>query len=322
MPGFITHYIFGREAYHRLMPSSLKRNLNRNRAAYGLGLQGPDFIFYYLPSYVLHGQALGSLAHTKDTQKFFTNLLESRNLFHKEEDLRVADAYLYGFLGHYTLDTICHPFVYGRTNYKGHSEKAYFSRHAYLETDIDTDLLAYKLSEKPSSFYSAQTITLTFHQKKIISSMLRYAFKHTYPWLHVTWLTMFIAIFSIQFGMLLLHDTSGKKKVLCRLTEKIFLGYPLFSPLIPSDELFFRSDPFNMQHKPWSNPWDESHVSTETFFDLYEKASVIYDRRLKKLHAFLTSTEDEVHREKLLEKFLADYGNLSLHSGLDANIPS
>ena len=53
MPGYVTHYIFGREVYHNLKNNSLKKNLYYNRAAYGLGLQGPDIFFYYLPSYVL-----------------------------------------------------------------------------------------------------------------------------------------------------------------------------------------------------------------------------------------------------------------------------
>lgn len=55
MPGYVTHYIFGREVYHNLKNNSLKKNLYYNRAAYGLGLQGPDIFFYYLPSYVLEG---------------------------------------------------------------------------------------------------------------------------------------------------------------------------------------------------------------------------------------------------------------------------
>lgn len=321
MPGFVTHYLFGRETYGKLSPSSLKKNLYYNRAAYGLGLQGPDCIFYYLPSYILHGKNLGSLAHTTDTQKFYLSLLESRTLFHSPKDQRIAEAYLFGFLGHYTLDTVCHPFIYGRTGYHGRGEKSYFSRHAYLETDIDTDLLAQKLHLTPSAFYGAETLTLSFRQKRVISTMLCYAYRHTYPNLHVSWLTMFFAIFSIQLGMFILHDDTGQKKVLFRWAEKHFLGFPLFSPLIPSDSLFFRTDPFNMQHKPWTNPWDPSQTSSESFFDLYEKAGDVYLRRIKKLAHYLYC-KDNVQAQKYLTDFLTDYGNNSLHSGLDASIPS
>ena len=161
MPGYVTHYIFGREVYHNLKNNSLKKNLYYNRAAYGLGLQGPDIFFYYLPSYVLEGHNIGALAHVRETSAFFQGLIESRNQFSSRTDLNIAEAYLIGFLGHYTLDTICHPYIYAMTHYKDKKEKAYFSRHAYLETDIDTALLDLKLHRQPCNFHTEDTIRLT-----------------------------------------------------------------------------------------------------------------------------------------------------------------
>ena len=158
MPGDVTHYIFGREVYHNLKNNSLKKNLYYNRAAYGLGLQGPDIFFYYLPSYVLEGHNIGALAHVRETSAFFQGLIESRNQFSSRTDLNIAEAYLIGFLGHYTLDTICHPYIYAMTHYKDKKENAYFSRHAYLETDIDTALLDLKLHRQPCNFHTEDTI--------------------------------------------------------------------------------------------------------------------------------------------------------------------
>ena len=63
MPGYVTHYIFGRDMYEKLNDPVLKNNLYKNRAVYALGHQGPDIFFYYLPAYVLHGHNLG--AHRK-----------------------------------------------------------------------------------------------------------------------------------------------------------------------------------------------------------------------------------------------------------------
>lgn len=41
MPGYVTHYIFGRDIYDHLKDSLLKQNLYINRAVYSLGQQGP-----------------------------------------------------------------------------------------------------------------------------------------------------------------------------------------------------------------------------------------------------------------------------------------
>ena len=132
MPGYVTHYIFGRDMYEKLNDPVLKNNLYKNRAVYALGHQGPDIFFYYLPAYVLHGHNLGDMAHTENTGAFYAALLESRSIFKKPEDLQIANAYLEGFLGHYILDSICHPFIYGRTHYKKNDSGFFFFNDFFL----------------------------------------------------------------------------------------------------------------------------------------------------------------------------------------------
>ena len=144
MPGFVTHYLFGEEIYHQLKCNFQKKNLFYNRSAYAFGLQGPDLFFYYLPSYALHRHNLGALAHTTEPRAFFHGLLESYGRLSSAADRGIAEAYISGFLGHYLLDTTCHPYIYAMTHYHDKKEKSYFSRHAYLETEIDTELLARK----------------------------------------------------------------------------------------------------------------------------------------------------------------------------------
>lgn len=321
MPGFVTHYIFGRETYHKLKLTQQKRNLYDNRAAYGLGLQGPDLFFYYLPSYVLHGHNIGALAHTSETNAFFRGLLQSYTSFSSKTDRDIAEAYLTGFLGHYLLDTTCHPYIYAASHYQGKA-KDYFSHHAYLEMDIDTALLDLKLHRKPCEFFMEQTFSLTRRQKRVIADMLYHAYHYAFPKLRVGKCTMWLSIYSIRLAMRLLRDHTGQKKVLLRLLEKHLLGYPIFSPLIVSDTLFFRTDPFNMRHALWHNPWDKTHSSRESFFDLYEKAMIRYLTMTEELHQLLHTTSGSPQHTALLRKFLTEYGNLSFHSGLDVSIPS
>ena len=110
MPGFVTHYLFGLDAYRQIHSESIRQNLHKNHSAFALGLQGPDIFFFYLPSYLLHGQNMGDLAHREKTQLFYSNLLKSRMLFEgNRRKQAIADAYITGFLGHYTLDCIVPP---------------------------------------------------------------------------------------------------------------------------------------------------------------------------------------------------------------------
>lgn len=320
MPGFVTHYLFGRDAYCRLSCEACKKNIFQNHAAYSLGQQGPDIFFYFLPSYCIHGHNIGALAHQAETNAFFRGLLKS--CANKSgRDREIASAYLAGFMGHYTLDTICHPYIYSLTHFDGRKND-YFSRHAYLETDIDTHLLMEKLHRTPSDFYGANTIALTFRQRRVIASMLYDAYRYAFPDLLLHKSMMYMGIFSIQMGLKILHDNTGQKKVLFRLIEKYILGYPVFSPLIPSTKLFFRTDPFNLRHAKWTNPWDQTLVSCESFFDLYEKAQTRYLSRMDKLSALLYKSLSDAQKETKLSELIADYGNLSFHSGLDVSIPT
>lgn len=320
MPGFVTHYLFGRDSYQKMPSGALKENILANHAAYTLGQQGPDIFFYFFPSYCIHGNNIGALAHCSETNAFFRGLLLSCHRFHGR-DLEIAIAYLTGFVGHYTLDTTCHPYIYARTGFVKRTGD-YFSRHAYLETDIDTQLLYLKLHRKPANFHCANTIALSPRQSRVVARMLYDAYHYAFPKLLFHTYMMRIAIFSMHVGLKLLHDNNGQKKVFFRFLEKHILGYPIFSPLVPSNTLRFRNDPFNFNRRKWKNPWDHSLVSDETFFDLYEKAGVRYGSRLKKLSRLFYEPASPAERKKQINDLFEDYGNLSFHSGLDCSIPS
>ena len=39
MPGFVTHYLFGLDAYRQIHSESIRQNLHKNHSAFALGLQ-------------------------------------------------------------------------------------------------------------------------------------------------------------------------------------------------------------------------------------------------------------------------------------------
>ena len=326
MPGFVTHYIFGREAFRDIRcvcprdTRILKRNLFTNHSVYSLGQQGPDLFFYYPLSYVPQGHNLGTLAHTRKTGAFFHGLMKCALSFADSCDRDIAESYLCGFLGHYILDTICHPYIYAMTHYteKCHS---YFYRHAYLETDIDTSLLSIKLQRMPFAFRPADTIFLSRKQKMVVAKLLQAAFCHAYPNLRINESTMLLAIASLRLAQRMLQDDTGQKKAMMRLAERLLPGYPVVSPLFPSNDLFFHTDPFNLRRARWKNPWDKKSSSQETFFELYDKAEAIYLSRLAELCAIFHSEWDPEERSSRIRAFLAEYGNRSFHSGLECSIP-
>jgi hypothetical protein len=315
MPGFTTHYLFGVDAYHHISSPQIRQNLKYNHSAYALGLQGPDLFFYYLPSYLMHRENIGALAHRKDTGAFFANLLGSRVLFSgKEHELAIADAYITGFLGHYTLDCAIHPYVYAFTGYTPHtppSNTEYFGQHAYFETEIDNELLLRKKQLLPSQFQQNATIHLTPLQHKVIVEMLVHAYRNTYPDILSSEVLLGGAPLWMKMGTRMLNDPSGQKKVLTRFIEKILLGRAFISPMLASDYYCFIQDPLNLTHRKWIHPW--THESrTSSFPELYRPALKHYLERIRRYDLMIQCgcPADAV------DGFLTEYGNLSFLSGL------
>lgn len=315
MPGFTTHYLFGADAYKRIGPGGFHDNLKHNHSAFALGLQGPDLFFYYLPSYLMHKQNIGALAHSHKTGEFFSHLLDSRRFFVKNpRALGIADAYITGFLGHYTLDCIVHPYVYAFTGYTPKtppSHTKYFGQHAYFETEIDTELLYQKKHLYPSQFHQNATIHLTRLQHRVIIRMLVYAYRSTFPGIAANDILLGGAPLWMKFGTRALRDPSGQKKVLARLIEKIFLGQAFLSPMVASDYYRFIEDPLNLSHKCWVHPWT-GETSTASFPELYRQAGVLYLKRIRQFSHLIQGHCEQTERDA----FLKEYGNRSFLSGL------
>ncbi|MCI8484210.1 MAG: zinc dependent phospholipase C family protein [Lachnospiraceae bacterium] len=321
MPGFTTHYLFGADTYKKLEKSPLKNAIQKQHNAYSLGLQGPDLFFYFLPSYIIHKNNIGSVAHTEKTGVFLHYLLNSRKLFSDPLEKQIAEAYIAGFLGHYTLDTRCHPYVYWKTEYQK-KDNRYYGIHMSLETDIDAELLQFYKHCPPSSFHPEASIRLSKKQLHTIALILHYVYAKTYPELNIHYLSIYASVRSIQLGIKFLQDPAGKKKRIIGRLEQLFLGYTLFSSMIPSDTLTIHIDPLNILRRSWKNPWDTSITSNDSFLDLIEQAQKDYFTLLADLNQLFTAAPSSKAEHTCRKKLLKALGNNSYHSGLDAGIPS
>lgn len=315
MPGFTTHYLFGQQAYLKLPVSDLKNTIQNYHRVYALGLQGPDIFFYHFSSFISKEKNPGSVAHTANTGEFLAQLLKGSLYFSSIQEQKIALTYALGFIGHYLLDTACHPYIYARSGY-GRITRGYMSHHLLLEADIDVSMLWFFQQRLPSEFHQSDTIALSHTQMRVISTLLHIAFKKTYPHLGITRQQIVQAILSMQKATRLLYDATGCKKAFVRRLESIFPGYPILSPLILSDTLLFHRDPCNTRHKRWQNPWNEASVSTNSFLDLFEKALGQYSTLLQDTADWFARDCSLRQKDKIIQNLLSILGSRSYHSGL------
>ena len=150
MPGFASHYLFGQQSLSHLKEDQEYHILSLHPHAYNLGLQGPDIFYYYLPAWLLYDHNAASLIHENSSLQFFIAMIDARNKLSSHSERIIADAYICGFLGHYTLDTYCHPYIFDRTHHYRHSRTTHsdnsqgkcivYRRPAYQITGKDTAL--------------------------------------------------------------------------------------------------------------------------------------------------------------------------------------
>ena len=146
MPANYAHYRFGKLALPSL-PAEARQCIGRFRRMYDIGLHGPDILFYYNPIMDTPVGQLGHSYHTYSGQAFFAQAAE-------QADSEAARVYLYGLLGPYCLDSVCHPYV-NRLVDIGEA------RHIALESQLERRLLEADGEPSPATFDMSRRLRLT-----------------------------------------------------------------------------------------------------------------------------------------------------------------
>ncbi len=107
MPGSYAHYKLGVLVFE-LLPSALREGIEEYRELYDIGLHGPDILFYNSPLIPNKVNKLGRETHYSDGEKVFKEAWENV-CAHDGNPMYMA--YIYGYLCHFALDSMCHGYV-------------------------------------------------------------------------------------------------------------------------------------------------------------------------------------------------------------------
>lgn len=317
MPGFITHFVFGKEGFKDVTEGKVKEAIRKYRHVYNIGLQGPD-IFFYFPGYVLISKKnLGTIMHRSEVNAFFSEML---NYMKKTTtiDREILTAYVAGFLGHQTLDSSTHPYIYFFTDYK-EGEKGYFARHAKYETDIDYYMSKERLKMHAYYFDMGASVKLNEREYKVIGNAMSEVCSKLYKVRANSYVYGLVAR-GFNKEISLFKDASGNKIRFVSRLEQIIMGHEHFTPLIiKKNHKLTSRDILNFKKQEWSNYWDSSIVSTRGFLELFEGAKKHYVDTIDAFERCLNvlNTAQEIDSlEKNKEEFLKKIGNKSYRTGL------
>lgn len=278
MPGLITHYVFGREAIKTLPKDSFKEIIRTERRAFYLGTQGPDLFSYrfYRLRHKNH-KNIGSYLHHHRTKRFFEEGLKVWNSIKEKQSQECFLAYLTGFLCHYVSDSICHPFVYARTEFDPkHPTSEYYGRHLALENRIDSYYAEHYLNQDYVSFRQDRIFDLAPTELAIIAEGLSKTLQNTLEDLEgANENTPEFIRRTIQMARLeskLLSDPSSKKKTVIEAVERAALGYHLLSDKLVVPQPQTTIEDLNLNRESWKNPWKPEEYSFDSFPELFKRA--------------------------------------------------
>ena len=312
------HYLFGVHSYRKMSDDTIvKRAVKNNRGSYKLGLLGPDIFFYYATEVVAARKNIGSLMHTTKTDAFLKNMITYVDL-HKGRAREIGISYLAGFLSHYVVDCICHPYVYWMTDYL-HKEINYLEKHFRFESDMDITLLSMYKKTTPYEFMKNSTFYLNEAETAVVCDMLYFAIRSTYHDSRITRSGIQMAIYSLYKEQKLIRIASEKTNRAIAKISKMFGNQRYLAPFIPSPKEVRYEDPLNLKHKKWYNPWDVTKSSTDSVPEMLGKADRRFSLMMFLLDNYLSPDMNKVAAYKTLMAFI---GCKSYHSGLNCNIPS
>lgn len=305
MPGFRTHYLFGKSAMEENKLADIYQCIKDHPLAYQLGQQGPDIFFYNPFTVFSYPASLGTTIHNASVMSFFSSLFEARSTFIRKKDRAICDAYLMGFIGHYTLDVIAHPYIQYRVKRRKNKDRPKYAHgiHVILETDIDLALQRHYLHLDAGHFCPEVTIAVTKHEKSVISQLLARAIQKTYPDQSIRAWEVKLSIFSTYMLTKLTFDPHGWKKKLVRLLDQYLYQTPFYSAIIANNETKVYRDPLNLRHLPWTNPWNTKATSKQNFYEMMDEAKSKY---IKRLDLYDKMMKDAMHSSVLTGKALSN----------------
>ena len=145
MPSCFAHYRFGQQLL-TMLPADVCAPIRRQRHLFDLGLQGPDFFFYYKLGKNTPVRQLAREYHHKTGAQVFSKICRDLGC-PREDEL----AHLYGLLGHYCLDAVCHPIV---SRITGSDSLA----HNAMESEFERFLLERDGVARPHAYNRGRTL--------------------------------------------------------------------------------------------------------------------------------------------------------------------
>lgn len=295
MPDYLTHIILADEVLKRIESRRIYEGVVKKRLLYYLGAQGPDpFYFYNFYKSKAKGPLIGhaSTMHKDKTGDFLLNGFERLQSVSYDEAWNNLAIYLCGFICHFTLDRLVHPYVYWASDkwiwgIEGTPRKV---THQQLEIALD---VIYWRQIRNRHAYKEKTRLLTDIGRAWpvgVESFLKEGILQVYK-IDVTNKELNKVLKDFYLGHDLLYDPRGWKTRIINWLDSFTAGgvRPKKVPYPVSNDNTI--DWANRKKRTWDNPFVPGETSNTTVDDIIEAAADIASNHINTVFARIFSNE-------------------------------
>jgi len=284
MPALITHDFFGRDVFRLLQENSLlpyngDAPLQSVYELFLLGNQGPDpFLYTQLTPSYLAGKQFGGLLHHEKVEEIFEALRRiAQNLSGPDQDHLYG--YLLGFICHYTLDSIAHPFIYSQeyaicdAGVKGLDRRDHFQVHGQIEADLDMMILKRKMGVGLREYNYTRHVLKAEDKAIALLNSAYEALAHEVYAVNLPEDAFIKGVRDMRLTIRILYSPHGIKRSLFGRVERLFYRHSHAQAMSPRHDVGETCDFDNHELAQWVDPF-KGTIHYLSFLDLYELAKL------------------------------------------------
>ena len=318
MPAFITHDLFGQKllqnmqedllpfAHHHSAKGSatsrsgrlgrpgtpcsqpIRSAASNAQAAFLLGNQGPDpFFFELFTSQMVTLKHFGGMLHDKLVSQAI-NAMRTHCAQAPAHQRAVLQAYIAGYLCHYSLDSVAHPFIYSQqyslcaAGIPGLDKRDGTVVHGLIEAELDAMMLYRICGQTIRSFKPAREILRINSESLAALDALYHSVAKQVFSLIIAPDAFSRCVWDMRLTLHAFYSPRSIKSVLLGQLERLARRHSLVQAMSTPVRASKTSDFDNHQGQRWLNPFTQE-ASTMSFVQLFETAQQQASKRLQLL---------------------------------------
>lgn len=295
MADFLTHILLCDDVINKIESRRILEGISKWRTLYRLGAQGPDLLFFY-NCFPGNGKGelreLGPAMHRHHTGAFLNEGFNRLKEVTWDDEWMKLAVYLAGFICHFTLDRMIHPYVCWANDLWIWSMDGVPVKTTHQKVEVSLDVLLWKeLRGTPAyKMRTKKMINIGKEWPESIRAFLSDAYSDIYH-IRADKEALDKVLKYFYRGHEMLYDPRGCKKALINWLDS-FTGSGVKPPKTPYPVKQNETvDWANKKKRTWTNPFVEGEEHRESVEEILNKASFEASNHINKVFSRILKNE-------------------------------